>query len=101
VAVDSLVVDATTASNDPDWSLAGPNLYYRTDLWSYSLASFVLGDVVTIDLFVADCGQGGHGGYAFLDGIGTINPDNNVPEPATLLLLGLGLIGLTGYRRKM
>ena len=33
-------------------------------------------------------------------GLGDGEPDYSVPEPATMLLLGLGLLGIVGVRRK-
>jgi hypothetical protein len=41
-----------------------------------------------------------HGPWLQLDDI-TVNGGGTVPEPTTMLLLGLGLMGLAGVRRKM
>ena len=95
--------NALAHGTDPTWVNAGNNrgtLWYKHDTWSLDLSSLSVGDTVTVDLFVRDCTWGAHGGYAFLDGIGTVNPNNPVPEPATMLLFGTGIAGLAGLRKR-
>ena len=103
----TFTADATDAAGG-GWTVAGSDgwdpLYYKQDTWSYSLSSFIVGDSVRVEMFVADCGWGGHGGYAFLDGIGTAYqpPDNPVvPVPAAVILgsLGISLAGWLSHQR--
>ena len=68
------------------------------------LALNAIGHDFTLSLLAADCPYGGHAGYAYLDGFGAKPPVQgpvNVPEPSSLLLFGLGLLGLVGVRRKV
>ena len=73
-----------------DIASGSEDLWYKQDTWSADISSYALGTNVTLEMFVVDCGWGGHGGYAFLDGIGTTEQPV-VPVPGAFLLGGLGL----------
>ncbi len=53
-------------------------------------------------MIASDCSLGGHGGWAYLDGVGTTyDPPTGMSEPGTLPLLGCALGGPYGVRRKV
>lgn len=59
------------------------------------------GDTFTLTLLASDCPYGGHAGYVYLDGFGSVAPPPaNAPEPASLSLVGATLAGAFLYVRR-
>jgi len=87
---------------DQRFTLSSDGYYYTP----WQTEQLVLGDAVgndfSLTLLASDCEPTGHAGMVYLDGFGAAIPDQGtpVPEPATMLLLGSGLIGLAGYARR-
>jgi hypothetical protein len=78
-------------------------IWYNTGTYTVDLASYGAGTPVTVEMYVADCSLGLHGGMALLDGIGTIYEHPTVPAPGALLLgtMGAGLVNWLRRRRTL
>ncbi len=93
---------------DTRFSYFGGN-YYTPD-WqveTLNITDALKGHDFMLSLVAADCEPTGHWGYVYLDGFGSVaggggdgTDPNAVPEPATLAMLGLGLLGMTATRRR-
>ena len=67
------------------------------------LTAGLIGHNFTLSMLAADCVFGGHGGYAYLDGFGAVNPPtgpSEVPVPGAVWLFGSALLGFAGFGRK-
>jgi hypothetical protein len=67
------------------------------------LALNLVGHNFTLSLLAADCYLTGHGGYAYLDGFGAVNPPvgpSAVPVPGAVWLFGSALLGFAGFGRR-
>jgi hypothetical protein len=67
-----------------------------------TLPTSSLGHDILLSILAADCQPAGHEGFLFLDGFGAVAPPTvpSVPEPATLILVGSGLVAAFRARRK-
>lgn len=85
----------------PDWQIETIDL---TDVDTFGKS--LVGHDFLLELVASDCEPTAHMGYVYLDGFGGVaggsgdDTNGKVPEPATLALFGLGLLGMISARRR-
>jgi hypothetical protein len=93
--INGIQVDSFVA---PDVGFSG-NYFSATDTVSFS--PIPGGGTYALSMVLENTIPGGGGSIAFADGGNWTLGATAVPEPATMLLLGFGLAGVAGVRRKV
>lgn len=89
---------------DPRFTYDGGTNNFYTANWQIeqlAIDASLTGHDFLLSVLGSDCQPTGHWGYVYLDGFGAvIPPGNDAPEPASMALLGAGLLGLAAARRR-
>jgi hypothetical protein len=100
--VDLITRTYNAAANPAGWQQSG-NIFYTANwqIEQLDIAALGLtGHDFTLSVLASDCQPTAHYGYVYLDGFGAVIPPTTVPEPGSLALLGLGVIGLLATSRR-
>lgn len=103
--------NAGNGGSGVDSRFSWTGIYYYTPEWqieTLNINDSLKGHDFMLSLVAADCNPTAHLGYVYLDGFGSVaggggddTGNGEVPEPISLALFGLGLLGMTAVRRRV